>query len=197
MTWRTLKHRLSRTLRSQAGVGIVELLIAAFVTGLVSIAALDFYKSQHGQFTQQTDVSDMQQNMRAVMDELTRQIRQAGFRAYGQEAFRILNSGTWLLIRFHDGTALRTKLFFPFYNTVTGQTDLYAQMDGQAAEVFAEGIDSVRYTAGGLGTGDNWITVELVARTLHAGFQSTDAASLSTDKHLYRRLSSVVKMRNR
>jgi hypothetical protein len=197
MTWQRMSAIARRMLRSQAGVGIVELLLAAFMTGLVSIAAFNFYKSQHSQFTQQTDVADMQQNLRAVMDELTRQIRQAGYGAYGQRAFQTLNNNTWLLIRYSDGTALRTKLFFPYYNTVTGQTDLYAQMDGEAAAVFAEGIDSVRFTPGGLGTGDNWITVDLMARTLHQGFQTVDVASRSTDKHLYRRLTSVVKMRNR
>jgi hypothetical protein len=196
MSWQSVKRVGNRVLGSQAGMGIVELLLAAFITGLVSIAAFNFYKSQHAQYTQQTDVSDMQQNLRVVMDELTRQIRQAGYRAYGERAFQTLNGGTWLLIRFHDGAALRTKLFFPYYNTVTGQTDLYAQMDGQSAQVFAEGIDSVRFTPGGLGTGDNWLTVDLVARTLHKGFQSANLSGAG-NKYLYRRLSSVVKMRNR
>jgi len=132
-----------------------------------------------------------------LMDELTRQIRQAGYGAYGQKAYQTLNNNTWLLIRYKDATGVRTKLFFPYYNTLTQQTDLYAQMDGQAAEVFAEGIDSIRFTPGGFGTGTNWITVDLVARTLHEGFQTASADADGGSKHLYRRLSSVVRMRNR
>lgn len=193
--WQRFQHRVSRVLTSQAGVGVVELLIAAFVTGLVSMAAFEFYKSQHSQFTQQADVSEMQQNLRTVMDELTRQIRRAGYRAYGSDAVQILGANDWLLVNYHDGTSVRTQLFYLYDNAVTGQRDLMTMLNGEGVQTFAEGIDSVRFTGGGTGAGIEWVTIDLVAKSRGDGFKS--ATTGGPDKHLYRRLSSTVKLRNR
>jgi hypothetical protein len=159
------------------------------------MAALKFYKNTHGQYLQQADVSDTQQNLRAVMDELTRQIRTAGYRVFGADAVEVMGNGDWLLLRYHDGTKVRTKIFYPYQNPVTGRTDLMMMLDGEGASTFAEGIDSVRFTAGGTGVGTDWITVDLLAKTAREGFQS-DKTSGSAD-HLYRRLSSRVNLRNR
>jgi Tfp pilus assembly protein PilW len=187
-----------RIVKSQSGLSMVEILLASFILGAVSLSAFGFYKSQHGQYLQQADVTDAQQNLRATMDELTRQIRQAGYRVFGQDAVRCLANNTWLALRYHDGTAVRTQVFFPYYNTSTGRTDLMTQLDGEVMATFAEGIDSVRFTPGGTGGGTEWITVELVARSARQGFQSGySGEEVDLDKHLYRRLTSTVALRNR
>jgi len=161
----------------------------------ISAAALQFYQSQHGQFIRQTDVADTQQSLRATMDELTRKIRLAGYRVYGQTAIMTLSDDTWLALRYHDGDSVRTELFFLLHNSYTGRTDLMTQMNGQAMQVFAEGIDSVLFTPGGTGGGIEWITIRLVAKSANEGFQRAGAST--SGQHLYRRLTSTVNLRNR
>jgi len=63
----------------QRGVGLVELLIAVTLTVLIGAVMLEFYMSQHNRFIVEEDISDMQQNARVAMDEVTRNIRIAGF----------------------------------------------------------------------------------------------------------------------
>lgn len=185
-------------LRSRAGFTMVEMLVAAVAMGIVMTAAFKFYTGQHAQAVQQFDVSDTQQNLRSVMEELTRKIRLAGYRVFGGNAILTLSNNTWLAVKYHDGTAVRTQLFFPFANASTGRTDLMTQMDGQPMQVFAEGIDSVKFTPGGTGVGTEWLTVDLVAKTAKPGFRVGSGAGYSdSTKYLYRRLSSVVDFRNR
>ena len=189
-----MKNHLSR----QAGFTLVELLIAMVLLGVVSTAAFSFYSGQHQQLVQQVDVSDTQQGIRSVMDELTRKIRLAGYRVYGGNAIMTLNGGTWLALQYHDGDSVRTQLFFPLANAYTGRTDLMTQLNGEAMQVYAEGIDSVRFTPGGTGTGVQWVNVELVAKSDNPGFQTaSEYGSTDTSRYLYRRLSSVVNLRNR
>jgi hypothetical protein len=173
-------------------------MIGAVIFAAASSAALKFYQGQHGQLIQQTDVSDTQQNLRATMDELTRQIRRAGFRVYGTKAVVTLNNNTWLAVQYHNGDSVIAQLFFPYINSRTGRTDLMTQVGKNPMQVFAEGIDSVRFIPGGTGGGIEWITVDLVAKTASEGFQaaSTDGYTKS-NKYLYRRLSSVIQLRNR
>lgn len=182
-------------LHNHRGISIIEILLAGFVMAVVSISALQFYQSQHGQFIRQSDVADTQQSLRATMDELTRKIRLAGYRVYGQTAIMTLSDDTWLALRYHDGDSVRTELFFLLQNSLTGRTDLMTQMNGQAMQVFAEGIDSVLFTPGGTGGGTEWITIRLVAKSANEGFQTAGASK--SGQHLYRRLTSTINLRNR
>jgi hypothetical protein len=72
-----------KTLRSKIasikGVTLIEALIALFLTGIVTAAIFELYINQHKNWTIQGEVTDMQQNARAAMDELTRHIRMAGY----------------------------------------------------------------------------------------------------------------------
>lgn len=189
---------MNKRLRNQTGFTIVELLIGFLMLGIVSTAAFRFYTGQHAQMVQQTDVSDTQQGLRSVMEEITRKVRLAGYRVFGGNAVMTLNNNTWLAIRYHDGTSIRTQLFFTLQNASTGRSDLMSLMDGEAMQVFAEGIDSVRFTPGGTGVGTQWVTVDLVAKTSRRGFQTASTyASTDSTRYLYRKLSSVVDLRNR
>jgi prepilin-type N-terminal cleavage/methylation domain-containing protein len=189
---------MKSSITNQRGFTLVEMLIALLILGLVSTAGLSFYTREHAQLQQQVDVSDTQQGVRSVMEEITRKIRLAGYRVYGSNALTTLNNNTWLALQYHDGTRIRTELFFPFTNTATGHNDLMCQMDGEAMQVFAEGIDSVKFTPGGMGLGTEWVTVDLVARTDNPGFRSTTSyGTTDSTRYLYRKLSSVVKLRNR
>jgi len=73
-----MKKTLTK-LRNIAGLSLIEVLIAMFLTGVVTAAVFKVYINQHKHWTVQGEVTDMQQNARAAIDELTRQIRMAGY----------------------------------------------------------------------------------------------------------------------
>jgi hypothetical protein len=61
------------------GMSLVETLVALFMTGLVMASVFGVYINQHKNWMIQEEVTDAQQNARAVIDELTRQTRMAGY----------------------------------------------------------------------------------------------------------------------
>ena len=65
--------------KKESGFTIVELLIAAFLTSLITFVAMDAYLTQHQQFLVQEQVSDMQQRCRATLDDISFNLRQSGF----------------------------------------------------------------------------------------------------------------------
>ncbi len=73
-----IMNRLSRPLRGRRGTTLIELLIALAITGVVTLAIMKTYVTQHENYLVQDDVTNMQQSARACIDELTRQIRMAG-----------------------------------------------------------------------------------------------------------------------
>ena len=70
--------RLTRKFRSQRGTSFLELMIALVITGVVTTAILKAYITQHKHYLVQEDVTDIQQNARAGISELSRHIRMAG-----------------------------------------------------------------------------------------------------------------------
>jgi hypothetical protein len=68
-----------RKLYNDRGVSLVETLVALFMTGIVATALFGVYINQHKNWMIQGDITDTQQNARAAIDELTRQIRMAGY----------------------------------------------------------------------------------------------------------------------
>jgi hypothetical protein len=73
-----MKLRKNRLL-SIKGVSLIEALIALLMTGIITASVFKVYINQHKNWTIQGDVTDVQQNARAAIDELTRQIRMAGY----------------------------------------------------------------------------------------------------------------------
>ena len=71
--------RKVRAWRDRRGFTLVELLIALFLTGVVTTFILNTFIVQHKQMVVQDQIVDAQQNGRAAIDELTRQIRMAGY----------------------------------------------------------------------------------------------------------------------
>ncbi len=56
----------------------MEMLIALFLTGIITTAVFRAFSTQEKHYTAQDDITTIQQNSRASIDELTRQIRMAG-----------------------------------------------------------------------------------------------------------------------
>jgi len=67
-----------KALGNTRGVSLVEVMIALVLTGIVTIAIMNTYVTQHENYLVQDDVVNMQQTARACLDELSKQIRMAG-----------------------------------------------------------------------------------------------------------------------
>ena len=65
-------------LRNNSGYSLMEALIALMLAGMVATAATSFYLNQHNNMLTQHDISDVQQNLRASVNEMTLAIRNAG-----------------------------------------------------------------------------------------------------------------------
>ena len=79
-------HRhLKNTARSfsvkpdRGGFTLVELLITMVIGGVIITAVYSAYLAQQRTYTEQEQVVEMQQNIRAALDRMTRDIRTAGF----------------------------------------------------------------------------------------------------------------------
>jgi len=72
-----MKNRFYK-ISSEEGFTLLELVIAMFLTVIVSTAIYMAYNSQHKSYTVQEQVSAMQQNLRAAMYYMQKDIRMAG-----------------------------------------------------------------------------------------------------------------------
>ncbi|UCD17257.1 MAG: hypothetical protein JSV44_12540 [Candidatus Zixiibacteriota bacterium] len=72
-------NRAGTRISGAPGASILETLVALILAGIVTTAIFKVYINQHKNWSIQEHITDMQQNARAAIDELTRQIRMAGF----------------------------------------------------------------------------------------------------------------------
>jgi len=71
--------RRKKSSRHQHGFTLVELIVAMAMTGIVMAAVFTTYKSQQDSYVDQEQVAEMQQNLRASLYMMARDIRMAGF----------------------------------------------------------------------------------------------------------------------
>ena len=65
-------------IKDQSGYSFLEVLIALTIVGVIMTAVFGLYIGQHKNYMIQEDITTIQQNARASIDELTRHIRMAG-----------------------------------------------------------------------------------------------------------------------
>ena len=65
--------------KRQMGLTLIELLVALTISSILIVAAYRTFTSQHKVYEVQSEVMEMQQNVRVGMDILARDIRMAGF----------------------------------------------------------------------------------------------------------------------
>jgi len=68
-----------RRIKSNAGVTLLEVLIAAIIGMIATGAAVELYVHQHKNWMIQDGVSNLQQNGRAAVDEIASKVRMAGY----------------------------------------------------------------------------------------------------------------------
>ena len=66
-------------IKSQRGTSFLEVMIALLILGVVTTAIFKLYITQHKNYLTQDDITTIQQNVRASIDELSRHIRMAGY----------------------------------------------------------------------------------------------------------------------
>ncbi len=65
--------------RDIRGFSLVEVLVALILSSVVTAAAFKAYVNQHKSYLIQDDVTNIQQSARACLDQLSRQVRMAGY----------------------------------------------------------------------------------------------------------------------
>ncbi|MEZ5358053.1 MAG: prepilin-type N-terminal cleavage/methylation domain-containing protein [Candidatus Zixiibacteriota bacterium] len=117
-----------KKLRSQGGMTLVEVLLAVLLTGIISAAMFRVYINQHQAYNVQDNVIEMQQNARAAIDELTRQIRMSGYALpNGLSAFDAFDT---------DPDTIRI-----YYKTVSCEAPIEHDMPLPSAELRCDGHD--------------------------------------------------------
>lgn len=144
-------------LKDQKGITLVEVLIASLLTLIIGAAALGFYVTQHNSWLVQEDVSEMQQNIRVVLDEISKNIRRAGYGVPAGHPTILVGSDT-LTLFYQDSVQIDTVQYYVSW-TDTLHPRLIRKINSSYARAYAEDIESVLFTQA-----DKLITITIVAR---------------------------------
>lgn len=172
----------------QNGFTLVELLVAVAISGLVASAIIGFFIAQQRSHTAQEQVTYMQQNIRAGLGIMSRELRMAGYNPNHETlaffeipvvpADRSLARITFKMDLDGNGDFTDPAETFT-YSFNAGSRELHRVNDGNDA-IIAEGIDGLAFAYGydtdndgvldgefsivgddGLGAfGDNWHSVD-------------------------------------
>ena len=90
------------------GFTLVELMITLAISGIVVTSIYSAYLAQQRSYTAQNQVTEMQQNQRAALDNMARNLRMAGY-SPGETAdvFRLLNIQSGVNFTMHDGSNIQ------------------------------------------------------------------------------------------
>jgi len=119
------------------GFSLVELLIAIAISGIVLAAVSSLFIMQNKSYSVQEQVAEMQQNARAAMDIMAREIRMAGYDPTGSANASIVSA---------------TSNSINFTQDITGSSnpsDPYYPSDGDTADA-NENITYSLYTSSGI-----------------------------------------------
>jgi prepilin-type N-terminal cleavage/methylation domain-containing protein len=143
-----------KILHNKRGYTIIEMLIALFITGVIAAAAFEFYVSMHNQTLAQEDISDMQQNARVTVAEITKSLRMAGYKINDTlPAFEV--NGDSLYVFYSETQPVDSVLYFLMdypEGSLTRFTDglapkmLMKKVNSNAPEVFSEFISDITFT---------------------------------------------------
>lgn len=97
-------------LKNSRGFTVLEVMIAALITGILATASFRFYTSMHTQTETQQEVSDVQHLCRSSIHEIKKTLRLAGFKLTTHDALRI--NGDSLAIYYSDTQPVDTVLYF-------------------------------------------------------------------------------------
>ena len=97
-------------LKCRRGFTILEVLIAALITGILATASFRFYTSMHNQTEVQYEVSEVQHLCRSSVNEIKKTLRLAGFKLSTHDAYEI--KGDTLAIYYSNTQPVDTVLYY-------------------------------------------------------------------------------------
>ena len=146
---------MSNALRKNSGVTLTELLIALALTGIVSGAIYNIFISQGRAYTIQSEVAEMQQNLRAGIFMMEREIRMVGYDPTRAADAEILTAApghlefTADLNGDGDTDDPNEYMIYTRYDTdADGTSDALGRDDvnsGAGTQLLAENIDQLNY----------------------------------------------------
>lgn len=163
---------LLKALNNPKGISIVELLIGAFILAVVSAITLQAFIGQKETTNMQAQVSDAQQAVTFSLAEITKAIRNAGYRVpAGTPPYRVrpgtLGHDTLIIYCYNQTTSTidSTRFFLDHTSDATHPTLKKKVNNIGAGEVYAENIEDIDFTPVGTKSIKESITVSLTART--------------------------------
>lgn len=146
---------MSNALRKNSGVTLTELLIVLALTGIVSGAIYNIFISQGRAYTIQSEVAEMQQNLRAGIFMMEREIRMVGYDPTRAADAEILTAApghlefTADLNGDDDTDDPNEHMIYTHYDTdANGTSDALGRDDvnsGAGNQLLAENIDELNF----------------------------------------------------
>ena len=151
----TIRTRF-KLLKNSRGISLLELLIAALITGMMSTAAFKFYSQMHIQSETQYEISEIQLMARASMSEMRKTLRMAGYKIASPPFYEI--NGDSLSIYFSDTQPVDTVIYFlrefsaadylkyPGLPQGTKMYQLMKQINSAPPAIFTDFIEEISFT---------------------------------------------------
>ena len=105
-----MKQFTRKIFRCQRGIGILELLIAMLITGLMTTAAFQFLVVMQNQSEAQQNLSEAQLLCRNSLMDIKKELRMAGYKLTGHPAYEV--KGDTLAIYLSQSQPVDTILYF-------------------------------------------------------------------------------------
>lgn len=147
----------SRIIKEQAGFTILEVLIAAVLTGIITAASFSFYVRLHNQSEAQFELADTQNLCRVCLCDIKKNLRVAGYKLPAGHPLFDINGDTLAVYR-NGSQPVDTIRYFlreftsTEYNAVpnldAGVTlsKLMKQINSGTAQIYADYITGIRFS---------------------------------------------------
>jgi prepilin-type N-terminal cleavage/methylation domain-containing protein len=145
----------NNVLRNNSGFTILEVLIAALITAILTTAAFRFYTTMHLQSEVQYDVSEMQQLCRTSLYDMRKTLLQAGFKTGTHAPYEV--KGDTLAIYYCETQPIDTCIYYlqeftsaEYLNVPNRPTNrnlykLMKKVNSDAPAIFADYITNLNY----------------------------------------------------
>ncbi len=148
-----LRKTRTRISCNARGYSLVEILVVLVIVGIITAAIYQAFRSQQHSYLVQDQVAEMQQNLRAALDLMIREIRMAGYDPQETGRFGII-SATGSSLNFTADMGSGTNNGNGYVDS--GETFLYELYDSDG-----DGVkDALRRTPGGSAIANNIYNLE-------------------------------------
>ncbi|MFH1700298.1 MAG: hypothetical protein ABIE07_06890 [Candidatus Zixiibacteriota bacterium] len=146
-----------KKITNSRGTTVAEVLIALLITGIVSAAAFNFYIKVQGQTLAQGNISDMQQNSRASLQEIVKALRTAGYKVGAHDSYAIVGDSLYVFTSITQPVDTIIYYLQPYttyeYPAIAKLREplhpkkLMKKVNSGAAEIFSDFINDIDFTA--------------------------------------------------